>query len=311
MSSFSHCENSSFRLSWLYFPMELYQLEYFMEAARQRSFTRAAAYLHLAQAALSEQIRKLESELGTPLFNRGRRETVLTSAGETLRQHAEALLERAETAKRAVRDLAGLRGGRLAIGAIPSVSACVLPNVISAFRKRHPLVELALFEGTSEAVAHWVETGRVEFGIVQLPTSSGSFDEHPLFTEPFVALIAKTNPAANQKTIHLAKLADESFILYKGRARDTALSACRAAGFEPRIACESSELETIRSLVATGLGIAILPKLATRQPSAGCTVLRLRDNPVERQVALLSRPGHTASPSAKVFWSLLAKKDVG
>jgi LysR family hydrogen peroxide-inducible transcriptional activator len=289
--------------------MELYQLEYFMEAARQRSFTRAAARLHLAQAALSEQIRKLEFELGTPLFNRGRRETVLTSAGETLRVHAESLLEHAETAKRAVRDLVGLRGGRLTIGTIPSVSACLLPQVISVFRKRHPLVELALYEGTSEAVAQWVETGRVEFGIVQLPTSSGSFDENPLFTEPFVALIAKTNPKANQRTIQLAKLAEETFILYKGRARDTALSACREAGFEPRIACESSELETIRSLVAAGLGIAILPQLATRQPSTGCAVLRLHDNPVERQVALLSRSGHTASPSAKAFRGLLANKN--
>lgn len=289
--------------------MELYQLEYFMEAARHRSFTRAAAHLHLAQAALSEQIRKLETELGTPLFNRGHRETVLTAAGETLRQHAETLLERAAAAKRAVHDLVGLRGGRLTIGAIPSVSACLLPTAITAFRKRYPLVELALFEGTSEVVAQWVESGRVEFGVVQLPTSSGSFDEHPLFTEPFVALIAHTNPAAKQKSIILAKLADQPFILYKGRARDTALTACRAAGFEPRIACESSELETIRSLVAAGLGIAILPQLATRQPSVGCAVLRLRGNPVERQVALLSRSGHTASPSATVFRDLLKKGD--
>lgn len=290
--------------------MDLYQLEYFMEAARQRSFTRAAAHLHLAQAALSEQIRKLETELGTPLFNRGRRETVLNEAGETLRQHAETLLERAEMAKRAVRDLVGLRGGRLTIGTIPSVSACLLPNVISAFRKRHPLVELALFEGTSETVAQWVETGRVEFGIVQLPTSSGSFDEHPLFTEPFVALIPKSNPASSQKTVQLAKLSEESFILYKGRARDTALSACRSAGFEPRVACESSELETIRSLVAAGLGVAILPQLATRQTATGCAVVRLRDNPAERQVALLTRSGHSASPSAKVFRDLLATQDM-
>jgi len=285
--------------------MELYQLEYFLEAARQRNFTRAAAHLHLAQAALSEQIRKLEAELGTPLFNRGRRETVLTAAGETLRQHAEALIERADAAKRAVHDLIGLRGGRLTIGAIPSVSACLLPEAIAAFRKLHPLVELALFEGTSEVVAQWVESGRVEFGIVQLPTTSGSFDEQPLFTEPFVALVAKTNPAAKQKTISLAKLADEPFILYKGRARDTALTACRIAGFEPRIACESSELETIRSLVAAGLGIAILPQLATREPTKGCAVVRLRDNPVERQVALLSRAGHTTSPSAGAFREML------
>lgn len=288
--------------------MELYQLEYFLEAARQRSFTRAAEKLHLAQAAMSEQMRKLESEIGTPLFNRGRRETVLTAAGETLRPHAEALLERADLAKRTIQDLIGLRSGRLTIGAIPSVSACLLPSAIAAFRKLHPHVELALFEGTSEAVAHWVESGRVEFGIVQLPTSSGSFDEHPLFTEPFVVLISKGHSLAKQKTISLAKLSDEPFILYKGRARDTALTACRAARFEPRIACESSELETIRSLVAAGLGIAILPQLATRQPFTGCAVLRLRDNTAERQVALLSRSGHMASPSAKVFRGLLANQ---
>jgi DNA-binding transcriptional LysR family regulator len=287
--------------------MELYQLEYFLEAARQRNFTRAAAHLHLAQAALSEQIRKLENELGTPLFNRGRRETVLTSAGETLRQHAEALLERAATAKQAVQDLISLRGGRLTIGAIPSVSACLLPAAIAAFCKLHPLVELALYEGTSEIVAQWVDSGRVEFGIVQLPTSSGSFDEHPLFAEPFVALISKNHSLAKQKTIALAKLADEPFILYKGRARDTALTACRTAGFEPRIACESSELETIRSLVAAGLGIAILPQLATRQATPGCAVVRLRDDPVERQVALLTRTGHSTSPSAAAFREILKR----
>ena len=286
--------------------MELYQLEYFLEAARQRNFTRAAAHLHLAQAALSEQIRNLESELGTPLFHRGRRETVLTAAGETLRLHAEALLDRATAAREAVQDLVGLRGGRLAIGAIPSVSACVLPAAIAAFRKQHPLVELALFEGTSEAVAQWVESGRVEFGIVQLPTSGGRFDEHVLFTEPFVILVSKTHPAARQRSIRLAKLAHEPFVFYKGRARDSALAACRAAGFEPRVACESSELETIRSLVAAGLGIAILPQLATRQPAANCVAVRLHGEAIERQVALLSRAGHDASPGAAVFRRILA-----
>jgi DNA-binding transcriptional LysR family regulator len=224
-----------------------------------------------------------------------------------LRQHAEALLERAEAAKRAVQDLISLRGGRLTIGAIPSVSACLLPAAIAAFRKLHLLVELALFEGTSEIVAQWVESGRVEFGIVQLPTGSGSFDEHPLFVEPFVVLISKNHSLAKQKTIALAKLADEPFILYKGRARDTALTACRTAGFEPRIACESSELETIRSLVAAGLGIAILPQLATRQATPGCAVVRLRGDPVERQVALLTRTGHSTSPSAAAFREILKR----
>jgi LysR family transcriptional regulator, hydrogen peroxide-inducible genes activator len=285
--------------------MELYQLEYFLEAARQRNFTRAAAHLHLAQAALSEQIRKLEKELGTPLFSRGRRETVLTAAGETLRPYAESLLAHACEAKNAVQELVGLKGGRLTVGAIPSVSACVLPNAISTFRKRYPLVELALLEGTSEEIAQWVESGRVECGIVQLPTSGGSFDELLLFTEPFVALVAKRHPSAKQSNITLAKLSQESFILYKGRVRDTALAACRAAGFEPRIACESSELETIRSLVIAGLGIAILPQLATREISKKCVALGLRGEPVERQVAILTRPGHMLSTSAAALRELI------
>ncbi len=285
--------------------MELYQLEYFLEAARQRNFTRAAARLNLAQAALSEQMRKLESELGTPLFIRGRRETVLTAAGEILRGHAEALVERAAEARRDVQDLVGLRGGRLTIGAIPSVSACLLPSAIAAFLTLHPLVELALFEGTSEAIAQWVESGRVEFGIVQLPTATGSFDKDILFTEPFVLLVPRHHRAAVPSAIHLAEVASEPFIFYKGRARDTALAACRAAGFEPRIACESSELETVRSLVAAGLGIAILPQLATSQPSAGCLAVPLRGEIIERQVAILRRSGHPLSPAASVFQSML------
>jgi len=289
--------------------MELYQLEYFLEAARQRNFTRAAAHLHLAQAALSEQMRKLESELGTPLFLRGRRETVLTAAGEVLRGHAEALVERAAEARRAVQDLVSLRGGRLTIGAIPSVSACLLPAAIAAFRKLHPLVELALFEGTSEAIAQWVESARVEFGIVQLPISTGRFDMDLLFTEPFVLLVPENHPVALAAGVSLAALAAEPFIFYKGQARDTAQAACRAAGFEPRIACESSELETVRSLVAAGLGIAILPQLATSQPSAGSVAVPLTGDRIERQVAILRRSGHPVSPGASVFQSMLLPGD--
>lgn len=287
--------------------MELYQLEYFLETARQRNFTRAAAKLNLAQTALSEQIRKLESELGTPLFHRGRRESNLTAAGETLRTHAEGLLERAQAARAAVQELVGLRGGRLSIGSIPSASACLLPQAIAAFRKRHPLVELALYEGTTEAVAQWVETGRVEFGLVQLPAPAGHFEEQVILAEPFVLLAKRSNPAAKIKRLHLGDLRSEPFVLYKGRARDTALAACRAAGFEPRIACESSELETIRSLVAAGLGVALLPQLATRQSSPGCVALPLCAPPIERHVAILSRSGQSPTPGAAVFRALLLK----
>ncbi len=285
--------------------MDLYQLEYFLEAARQRSFTRAAQSLHLAQAALSEQMRKLEAEFATPLFNRGRRETTLTAAGEILRRHAELLLTQASLARREVMDLVELRGGRLVIGAIPSVSASILPEAISAMRRDYPSVELALLEGTSEQVAQWIDGGKAELGIVQLPAPAGGFEETWLFTEAFALLVPDSHRLAQEQRADLAALASEGFIFYKGRARDAAHAACRDAGFEPRIVCESGELDTIRSLVGAGLGIALLPGLATRGRHPNCTQVELGGTPVQRSVALLRRQGQALSPAAQAFQQLL------
>ncbi len=285
--------------------MDLYQLEYFLEAARQRSFTRAAARLGLAQAALSEQMRKLEAELGAKLFDRGRLETTLTPAGETLRTHAEDLLAQATAARRAVGDLVAMKGGRLAVGAIPSVSACLLPAAVAAFRRKHPQVELALREGTSEAVAQWVESGQIELGVVQLPAPGEAFEVTPLLEESFVLLVPKAHPLARRRLPQLAELAKDSFVFYKGRARDVAQAACRAAGFEPRTACESGELETVRSLVAADLGVALLPELAARAAAPGCAIVRLGGEPLRRSVAILQRRGRELSPSARMFRRLL------
>ncbi len=288
--------------------MELYQLRYFLEAARQRNFTRAAARLRLAQTALSEQIRNLEADLGAMLFVRGRRESTLTAAGEALATHAEVILEQAENARRAVQELVGLRGGRLVIGAIPSVSAGLLPKPVAAFRQRHPQVELVLAEGTSDTVADWVESGRVALGIVQLPSSGGRFEERLLLTEHFVLLAAADHRLAKQKAVNLASLSEEPFVCYKGRARDTALAACREAGFEPRITCESGELEAVHALVAAGLGLALLPELAAHRAAPDCALVKLRSPKVERRLAVLTRRGGKNSPAAAVFEELLFER---
>src|SRR5258708_205430 len=202
--------------------MELYQLRYFLEVARQRNFTRAAVRLHLTQAALSEQIRKLEDELGTPLFHRGRRESTVTAAGETLCAHAEGLLDRAAAARQPGQAVVGMHGGRLVIGAIPSVSAGLLPAAVGAFRRRHPQVELVIVEGTSEAVAEGVENGRVEMGVIQHPTPGGLLDERALLTESFVILAAPGHAVARHRRVSLKSLAEEPFVFFKGRARDSA-----------------------------------------------------------------------------------------
>lgn len=281
--------------------MELYQLNYFVELARQGNFTRAAARLNLAQPALSQQMHKLEEELGAPLFIRGRRQTLLTAAGEAFFPRAQALLAMAETARLTVAEVAQLRRGRLTVATIPSISGCWLPDVIRRFRQMHPFIELALAEESSQKVADLVERGTAEIGFLQLPASRDAFDVHELIREPFVALVPAHHTLAGKKSIRLAQLREESFVLYKGKARDVALEACLSAGFEPRVACESGELETIRALVAAGLGVAVLPRLATESSLKSLAVLQLRDPKVERKLGWLTRKGSPRSAAARAF----------
>lgn len=278
--------------------MELYQLGYFIEIARQRSFTRAAGRLHMAQPALSQQMKNLETELGTPLFNRGRKEVQLTAAGKAFLPRAEGLLTQAEAAKAIVSDVAHLRGGKLTIAAIPSVSASLLPEVIQIFSQQHDQVALHLIEDSSERVADCVESGRADIGFLQLPASKAAFKSQTLLTEPFVLLVGKRHALAGQKTVLLRQLSAESFIFYKGRARDTALESCRKAGFEPHIVCESGELGTVRALVATGLGLAIVPRLAAGNLPATILTVAIRDPKMQRQIAAVWQKGSELSPAA-------------
>ena len=278
--------------------MELYQLAYFIAVAHQRNFTHAARHLHLAQPALSRQIRNLEEELGAPLFIRGRRQTRLTAAGEAFLPRAEALIAMAGTAKQAVADVAGLRRGRLVIAAIQTLSAYWLPPVVQRFRQSHPSIELVLAEDSSARVAELVDTGGAELGFLQLPVNGEKFDIRELFTEPFLVILPPRHALAGHHSLALRELAGEPFISYKGKARDVALAACRAAGFEPRVVCESSELETVRALVAAGLGVAVLPRIALPAARKNLMALPLRAPRLERTVGLITRRGHVWSAVA-------------
>ena len=288
--------------------MELYQLGYFLEIARQRSFTRAAGRLHMAQPALSQQMKNLEAELGTSLFIRGRKEVQLTAAGKAFLPRAEGLLTQAEAAKAVVSDVAKLRGGKLIIAAIPSVSACLLPEVVRSFHKQHDKVDLQLIEDSSERVADCVESGLADIGFLQLPASKTAFKTQTIITEPFVLLVGKSHALASQPTVLLRQLSAESFIFYKGRARDMALESCRKAGFEPHIVCESGELGTVRALVAAGLGLAIVPGLAAENLPSSSRTVAIREPKMQRQIAAVWQKGSVLSPAAAALLQLASRQ---
>lgn len=279
--------------------MELFQLRYFLAIARHRNFTRAAESLGLAQPALSQQMRQLEAQLGARLLDRGRRETTLTAAGEALFERAQTLLNDAQAARQAVADVTALRAGRLVIAAINSISGRWLPTRIRRFRDRHPGIELSLKVGRSDEVAGLVASGAAELGFLQLPADREQFRVRKLFCEEFHALVPTTHPLADESTVTLADVRREPFVLYQGRARAVVLEACAKAGFSPRVACESGELDTVRELVSAGLGIAVLPRLAIDTDRSGSRAVPLSRPRLRRQIGWIARRRGALSAAAE------------
>ena len=281
--------------------MELYQLEYFFELTRQGSFTRAARKAGIVQPALSQQIRRLEEEFGTPLFIRDRRQVRLTAAGEILLEHAHQLIARAALAKEAVCGLDRLASGAVTIAAIPAVSAFFLPRRVHHFRTSHPGLELVIHEESSTGVAERVSNGSAEVGFLQLPEPDQRLEIKPLLTEPFRLLVHQRHPLGRDRSVSLRQLAGEPFILYRGKVRDTVLQACRPSGFEPRIACSTTELATVHAMVQTGLGISILPEMAVPKGLKGTRIIPLRRPGLARQIGLVFRRNAPRSTALEAF----------
>src|ERR1044071_50255 len=288
--------------------MELYQLQYFIEVARNRNFTRAAKRLDLATPALSLQIQKLENELGTRLFNRGQKETLMTPAGETLFEKAQALLTMADSVKQSVAEVSELRAGRLAMAFISSVGAHWLPGILRDFRNSFPCLNLMTHEETSLGVAALVEDATAELGFLELPTNNILFEVKEIWNEPFYAVLPADHPLANKKNIALQQLDKDPFIVKRGEGQQQTIEACRSAGFEPRIACECAEQETKIALVQAGLGVLLLPQLDASALREGVVAVPIREPKLLREVGLIQRRGKELSAATQAFVEFVKKR---
>lgn len=288
--------------------MDLYQLEYFVEIARQGNFTRAARQIGIVQPALSQQIKRLEEELGTLLFVRDRRRARLTAAGETLLEHAQQLLAKALQAKEAVIGMGRLESGKLTIAAIPAVSAFYLPGHINMFRKTYPAIELLILEESSDGVTELVGNGVAEVGFLQLPETDPRLETTRLLTEPHHVILHRRHSLAKSNNLTLKQLSGESFIQYRGKVRDTVLQACRQAGFEPRIACATGELSTVHALVRAGLGLSVLPELAIPPGLTGVRAIQLHKPTLNRSIGIATRHSTPQSAACQAFINLISER---
>src|SRR5437868_3580015 len=245
--------------------MELHQLRYFVTVVREGTFTRAAERLYLTQPSLSEQIRKLEGELGSPLFERLGRTLALTDAGSAFLPHAERILFEVEQARLRIQEVRGLRRGRLSIGVLPSPAARLLPRFLAEFRHRHPRVEVVLREeNVSAQFEEMVHDGQLDLAIIRLPKRRADLEVKFLLREPMVLVLPPGHHLSAKRAVSLAELAEEPFVAMKSGygLRELLDSVCRQAGFEPRIGVETSQLGSVVGLVLAGVGVTVVPAMA-------------------------------------------------
>ena len=288
--------------------MELRQLRYLVALADERHFTRAAAREHIAQPALSQQIRRLEAEVGLALVERTTRRVALTDAGELLVARARRILAELDDAQAELGALAGVKGGRLAIGALHTMGPVDLSLLLASFHRNHPAVDLTVREQSSEELAEMLRDDVIDLAFLSVTEriQSHELQLHRLVTEELVVVLPPQHPLAQREALSLAELADGAFISFRAgsRLRELLESAAADAGFEPRIALESNESRRIRSLVSSGLGVAILPRSDAVGPGAPVAVRRMTEPALTRDVTLAARARRRHSPAAQAFLAL-------
>ena len=287
--------------------MEFRQLAYFVAVAEERNFTRAAARIPIAQPAISQQIGRLESELGERLFVRDRRGIRLTPAGEALLPHARAMLAGAGHAREAVAALSGLLTGRLALGFVQPLPDRRLPGLLGAFHREHPGIELRLIEDETDALLAALAAGELDAALIGL----GRYDRLPpdvesrlVAREPAVVAVHPHHPLVGRGSVPLHALRDEPMVTLTpaSKQRSTLETACRAAGFVPRVVAETSDLGVVIELTHQQIGVAVLPRSALER-DATVTQLSLTRPKLGRRIMLVWHPA-TSPPAARAFLAL-------
>jgi DNA-binding transcriptional LysR family regulator len=266
--------------------VELRQLEYFVAVARHGHFGRAAEAVYVTQPALSQQVRRLEDELGVALLRRTSRGVELTPAGEDLLARAEAILAEVSGARSAMDEHAGLVRGTVRVAA--TADAVRLPEALAAFHRDHPGVRIALRQASAAEALELVRRGAVDLAVLSLNGDAGGLDVTALVEEP-LRLIVEPGDQLAGGAVRLAELSGRPFVLAEpGSAlRSTVMEACQAAGFSPVPLLEVGEPAAVRFLVGAGLGLSLVPASWLEVPGSAVGVAVVEPAPVHR-VCLVS-----------------------
>jgi DNA-binding transcriptional LysR family regulator len=277
--------------------MELRHLRYFVSVAEELNFTRAAARLRVAQPALSRQIRALEEELETPLFERTRLGARLTRAGRVFFPRARAILGDADEAANEARTASGVISGRLSLGFPTGLHLNYLAPVLEALRRAHPRVDLDYVHALPPEQLKALRDGTLDVGFVTYPARLDGFDHRVIWRVPYKVVLPARHPLARKSSFNLRDLRDQDFVFCPREARpelyDELFRQCANAGFRPRVVKEVGGYPTsMLGLVSVGVGLAVLPHFERAERMRGIVWRPLLKPRIAAQFALVWRPDH-------------------
>lgn len=286
--------------------MDIRQLQYFVEVAKQKSFTKAARTLHVSQPSISKMLKALEEELGVVLLDRTERKMELTDAGKLVYDHAQKVLQLLDSLSSSIGEIRNMDRGRVKMGMMPTVGSFLLPNVIALFKKHYPGIDFEMREYSAKLLEIHVEQGSIEIGLTVLPADTEKFAVVPLQAEDLVAIVHREHWIAGRESVNLAELREEAFILFTEEyaIHDVVKQACLHSGFEPQVAYMSSLWDFVGELVATQLGISLVPRsIVRRLNNSELRTVNIASPAIDWQYALIYREDRYLSHAARAFIS--------
>jgi len=288
--------------------MEFNQLRYVCAIAETSSFSRAAERCHVAQPSLSQQVLKLEEDLGAKLFDRLGRSVRLTEAGRAFLPHARSILHQMEAARAGVDHKRTDVRGSVSVGVIPTIAPYIMPRYTARFAKRYPEAKLRIVEETTPVLVESLRNLSIDLAILALPLRHKEFELFPLRTEPLFAVLPKSHPRAAAKSLALKDLRGEPFVMLRdGHCfRDLSVTACTRARITPHIAFESGQFSSLLGMVAAGVGVSLVPEMAV-DPNANCRFVRLSDPRATRTIVAAVLRGRSFNRVQQAFLSGIRK----
>ena len=277
-------------------------MRYFCAVAGTGSFTRAAEREHVAQPSLSQQVNKLEHELGAKLFDRLARRVRLTAFGEAFLPRAQGILREISEARCQIQEMSGMKTGKVSVGVIATVAPYLLPNHLAAFLHEHPRIQVTVVEDLTAVLMNRLHEGNLDMAVVALPVAGTEVICQKLLTEPLALAVPENHRLASHKSVSLADIKTDPFLLLKeGHCfRDTAISACLRARIAPNVVFESGQFATILGMVAAGIGVSVVPEMAI-QPVQGCRFIPLKDERAFRKIGLVRLKNHFQTRAERTF----------